>query len=54
MNISDWKTNTMNVNYVITLENFTYSRTKNMVFVSNAIAIILNNNNYFVYLTYGQ
>ncbi len=43
MNISDWKTNLMNVNYVIILESSTYSRTENMVFVSNAIALILKN-----------
>jgi len=33
MNISDWKTNQMNVNYVITPENSTFSRMKSMVFV---------------------
>ena len=46
MNISDWKLNQMNVNYVIILENFTYSKTENMVFVWNAIAIILKIKNY--------
>jgi len=33
MNILDWKTNQMNVNYAITLENFTYSRMKSMAIV---------------------
>lgn len=33
MNISDWKTNQMNVNYATIPENFIYLRMKSMEFV---------------------